>query len=373
MAKDDQLDIFLSAAPGHEAVLAEEARARNLGKVRAVEGGVMLRGGWREVWRANLQLRGAGRVLARIASFEARHLAELDRRARQVAWGGVLRPDVAFDVEVTCRRSRIYHSDAAAERIAQAIGDELGAPRSDEADVRVVARIENDRCTLAVDTSGEALYKRGFKQAVAKAPMRETLAAMFLRQCGHSGGETVLDPMCGSGTFVIEAAEIAAGLAPGRSRRFAFERLATFDKARFADMRAATAARATVPAQRFYGRDRDAGAIRMSRENAERAGVGAFTVFEQREMAELERPPGAPGLVILNPPYGTRIGETRELAALYRTIGRVLAGSFTGWRVGLVTSEPRLAEACGLPFMPPPDAVLSGGLRLRLYATGPLP
>src|SRR5690606_3140925 len=132
-------------------------------------------------------------------------------------------------------------------------------------------------CTIAVDTSGEPLHKRGFKEAVSKAPMRETLASLFLRQCGFDGTHTVVDPMCGSGTFVIESAEMAAGLNPGRSRHFAFEQLATFDKAAWQRMR--ETGTVTRPAVRFYGSDRDAGAISMSRANAERAGVAEFTEF----------------------------------------------------------------------------------------------
>ena len=134
-------------------------------------------------------------------------------------------------------------------------------------------RIDDDLCTISVDTSGELLHRRGHKQAVNAAPLRETLAALFLRACGYHGHEPVLDPMCGSGTFVIEAAEIAMGLAPGRSRRFAFERLATFDAAAWAALAAAAPPCAT--SLRFHGRDRDAGAIAMSRANAGRAGVAA--------------------------------------------------------------------------------------------------
>jgi putative N6-adenine-specific DNA methylase len=216
------------------------------------------------------------------------------------------------------------------------------------------------------------LYKRGAKQAVGKAPMRETLAAMFLAQCGFTGGEPVVDPMCGSGTFVIEAAEIAAGLAPGRARRFAFESLATFDAADWERLKVLSSARTSVPSLTFFGSDRDAGAVRMARENAKRAGVASFTRFEVQDIEEAAPPAGPAGLVVLNPPYGGRIGETRHLVPLYRAIGRVLGTGFAGWRVGLVTSEPRLAEATGLAFAPPPDAVLNGGLRLRLYVTGPL-
>ena len=165
--------------------------------------------------------------------------------------------------------------------------------------------------TLSIDTSGDPLHKRGFKQAVNKAPLRETMAAQLLRACGYIGGEAVLDPMCGSGTFAIEAAEIAP-LAPGRARRFSFEALPGFDAEVFATMKADLPAADLDIAHRFYGSDRDAGAIDMSRANAQRAGIEALTRFEARAISAVTRPEGLDsGLVIVNPPYGDRIGDRK--------------------------------------------------------------
>jgi putative N6-adenine-specific DNA methylase len=177
--------------------------------------------------------------------------------------------------------------------------------------------------------------------------------------------------MCGSGTFVIEAAEIAAGLAPGRSRHFAFEQLATFDPAAWQKIRAAE--NAVTPAVRFYGSDHDRGAIRMSRANAERAGVAGFTEFEERAIEDAAPPAGPPGLVIVNPPYGDRIGSKAPLRSLYRALGHTLLTCFSGWRVGLITNEPSLAQATGLPFALEAEPVLHGGMRIALYRTAPLP
>ena len=370
MTADGDFEIFLVATPGLEGPLCAEARAKGF-KAKTVPGGVTLKGGWPEVWRANLEIRGASRVLARIGAFRADHLSLLDKRARQFPWGDVLRKDVAFRVEASCKKSRIYHSGAAAQRIERAISEELGAPVSPEAEVCVKARIEKDLCTIAVDTSGEPLHKRGHKQAVAKAPMRETMASLFLRQCGFDGTEPVVDPMCGSGTFVIEAAEIAANLQPGRSRRFAFEQLTSFDPAAWQRMRSTHSG--ATPAVRFYGSDLDAGAIRMSRANAERAGVAGITEFQQLAIEDLAAPAGPPGLVIVNPPYGDRVGERARLKSLYRTLGQTLLTRFAGWRVGLVTDEASLADATGLPFALSAAPVLHGGLRVTLFRTGPLP
>ncbi len=370
MQQDAAFEIFIVTAPGLESALCAEVRDRGFAEPTPVKGGVTVRGGWPEVWRANLQIRGATRVLARIGAFRAFHLAQLDKRARRVAWGAVLRPDVPVRVEASCKGSRIYHAGAAAQRIERAIREELGAPVAPDAEVCIKARIDDDLCTISVDSSGESLHKRNHKEAVHKAPMRETLASLFLRRCGYDGAEPVVDPMCGSGTFVIEAAEIAAGLHPGRSRRFAFERLAGFDEAAWQRLRGAGGG--ASPAVRFHGSDRDAGAIAMSRANAERAGVAALTEFRQHAVSDLARPDGPPGLVIVNPPYGARIGDKKPLHALYHALGQTLLTRFSGWRVGLVTNEETLARATGLPFLPADPPVSHGGLRVTLHRTGPL-
>jgi len=363
-------DIFLAAPPGLESLLADEARNAGFDSPQISPGGVTIRGGWPEVWRANLHLRGAGRVLARIGEFRAFHLAQLDKRSRKFPWAGVLRADVPIRVEVTCKRSKIYHAGAATQRIETALREELGATIAADAPIRLMARIDDDLVTLSVDTSGESLHKRGHKLAVGKAPMRETLAALFLRQCGYCGTEPVLDPMCGSGTFVIEAAEIACGLLPGRSRAFAFEHLATFESDAWQQMKQATPA--TVPKLWFYGSDRDDGAIRASLANARRAGVQGVTRFQRHAISDLVRPDGPPGLVMVNPPYGARIGNRKLLYALYGSLGKTLLARFGGWRVGIVTSDAGLAKASGLPFGPAGPPVPHGALRIQLFQTGAL-
>lgn len=371
MTSTDLFDIFLATAPGLETALGDEVRLKGFKQPKIVAGGVVIRGGWPEVWRANLWIRGASRVLARIASFRAENLAQLESRARQVPWGDFLRDDVPFAVEASCAKSRIYHSGAAEERVGRAISASLGAPQNDDAEVAVMVRLDHDQCTLSLDTSGALLHKRGFKEAVNQAPMRENMAALFLQQCGFTGAEPVLDPMCGSGTFVIEAAEIAARLNPGRGRSFAFEKLATFEADAWEKMRAAKSQRAPVAC--FYGSDRDAGAIKMSKANAERAGVAEYTRFEQKPVSDMAPPDGATGLVICNPPYGARLGDKKHLFPLYGALGRSLMERFAGWRVGIITTEAMLANATGLPFLPTEAPVQHGGLRVSLFRTGPLP
>lgn len=381
MTDSTPFEIFLAVPPGLEPTLATEVAALGFASPVIVPGGVTFQGGWPDVWRANLSVRGATRVLARIGAFRVLHLAQLDKRARKFDWAAVLRPDVPVRVEVTCKASKIYHAGAAKQRIETALRETLGvdvltgpgvedAPE-DTSEIRLKARIEDDLCTFSIDTTGESLHKRGHKQAMAKAPLRETLAALFLQQCGYDGTEPVVDPMCGSGTFVIEAAEMALGLLPGRARSYAFEKLVTFNVPSWDILKNAAPARTTP--LRFYGSDRDAGAIRAASANADRAGVAGITSFHCHAISDLPRPDGPPGLVMVNPPYGARIGERKLLFALYGALGKTLSERFRGWRVGLVTSDPALAKATALPFLPPAPPVSNGGLKVTLYRTAPLP
>ncbi len=376
MSDTDTFEIFLTAAPGLEAALLAETREAGFAAAKSVPGGVTVQGTWSEVWRANLCLRGAARVLARIGEFRAFHLAQLDKRSRKFPWGEVLRREVPVKVEVsTNKKSKIYHAGAAAQRVEKALVESFGATLSKEAPVTLKLRIDDNMCQFSVDTSGEGLHKRGHKPAVGKAPMRENLAALFLRDCGFDGQEAVVDPMCGSGTFVLEAAEIALGLVPGRSRSFAFEQMASFDPTAYAALKAELSPQAVdMAGLAFFGSDRNAGAVEMATANAERAGVAGCTQFSQQAVSDLLPPEGVePGLIIVNPPYGARIGNKKLLFALYGALGKTLMERFSGWRVGIVTSETSLAKATGLPFLPLGAPVAHGGLKIRLFKTKPLP
>ncbi|MCC6304879.1 MAG: class I SAM-dependent RNA methyltransferase [Rhodobacteraceae bacterium] len=365
-------EIFLVAPPGFEPLLRDEAEAAGFPAPVAVPGGVSLRGGWPEVWRANLELRGAARVLVRIAAFRALHLAQLDRRARRIDWAALLPPGAAVKVEASSRGSRIWHAGAAAARVLGAVAAATGARpgRLEEGALRLLVRLDDDLCTLSLDSSGEPLHRRGIKLEVGPAPLRETLAALLLAACGWEGRTPVLDPLCGSGTIPIVAAEIALGLAPGRARAFAFERLAGFDAAAWAALRARP--RLARSEARMGGADRDAGAIRRAAANARRAGVEARLDLRQGAISDLVPPPGPAGLVLTNPPWGVRIGERRPLMALHGALGAVLRARFAGWRVGIVTADEGLARATGLPFAPPGPPLSQGGIAVRLWQAGPL-
>ncbi|MGB0959250.1 MAG: THUMP domain-containing class I SAM-dependent RNA methyltransferase [Halocynthiibacter sp.] len=367
---DTDFEIFLTVPPGLEPTLLEEVRARGFASPEQIKGGVVIRGGWPDVWRANLELRGATKVLARFWSFRAFHLAQLDKRARKVPWHDILPKNEPVRVDVTCFKSKIYHAGAATQRIEKAIAEEHGATIAGDAEIRIKVRIDDNMCTFSIDTTGESLHKRGHKEAIGKAPMRETLAALFLRRCGYTGTEPVLDPMCGSGTFVIEAAEMAMGLQAGRARAFAFEKLANFDAVAFEAMKKAPTGACDLT---FYGRDRNQGVIGMATANANRAGVGEICNFDTHAISDLKRPEGPAGLVIVNPPYGGRIGNKGQLYALYGSLGKVLKAQFSGWRVGIVTSEAGLARATDLTFVETSPPISHGGLKIRLHRTDPLP
>lgn len=372
MPTETTAPIFAITLPGMQDTLADEARSLGFDVQGVTPGGVSIGGGWPEVWRANLELRGATRVLWRMGSFMAFHLAQLDKRARKFPWGEVLRADVPVRVEVaTSRKSKIYHAGAATKRVETALVESAGMRVASDAPVTLKIRIDDNRVTISVDTSGDPLHKRGHKEAVGKAPMRETLAALFLRQCGYDGTQPVFDPMCGSGTFVIEAAEMAAGLQAGRARGFAFEHLANFDAAAVDALRSFE--RRGAPQVRLTGSDRDQGAIAMARANAQRASVTDLVSFETGNAGDIAPPGGPSGLVIVNPPYGARIGNKKALYPVYGRLGQVLAERFSGWRVGIVTSEASLAKATGLPFEPEGPGIAHGGLRVKLWRTAPLP
>lgn len=359
------LDLFLAAPPGLEPLAADEARAAGFRAVAAVPGGVTLQGGWPDVWRAHLELRIPNRVLIRLGAFRALHLAQLDKRARKFPWAETLRPGTALRVEATSRASKIWHAGAAAERIGRALAEELRARLDPGAGLVVKARIEDDLVTLSLDATGEALHKRGYKTDTAKAPLRETLAAAFLRQAGFDGSQAMVDPMCGSGTLVIEAAAMAAGLLPGSQRRFAFEDLTSFDAAAFTALKARPLP--PPPDLRFFGFDRDDGAIRASAANAARAGVAGFTAFRRQPVSDLAPPVPGPGLVITNPPWGARIGERKLLFALYGRFGAVLAAGFRGWRVAVIAPDPGLVKAMGLGLEAAGPPVDIGGVKAQLW------
>jgi putative N6-adenine-specific DNA methylase len=366
---DEALAMFAVAAPGVEPVLAEEVKALSgVRDVRAIAGGIEFAGDLDVLYRANLWLRTATRILVRVGSFEAREFAKLRRRASTLPWERFVDPSRPVTVSAAQTGSRLYHTGGIAENLTSAIGDRLREklPADDSGESqKVLVRGVKDIFTVSVDSSGELLHRRGWRQEIAHAPMRETLAAALILLAGWDGKTPFVDPMCGAGTLPLEACAIAMRLAPGLARTFAFASWPTFDAARFAALHAeAEAARLPAPPAPIVGSDRSPAAITAAQHNAERAGLLAHVQLVQSELDELAPPPG-PGTVIMNPPYGRRVGDPRALRSLYGAIGRALRARFAGWRAALLVSDARLVDAVGARVVRE-HPLINGGLRVRL-------
>lgn len=356
--------------PGVEHLLASELRAAGIAAAPEVlAGGVAFAGGWSEVYRANLESGLASHVLVRIAEFGARSLADLDQRGARVPWRDWLPHGTAFEVRAHCRRSRIYHSGAAEQRIHAHLAAQLGTASAAEP-VRVRVRIHDNRCRISLDTTGTALHRRGWRLEPGRAPLREDLAHALLLVSGWDRRSTLIDPFVGSGTILIEAAALARNLPPGRGRGFAFEQFTSHDAALWTRVRESANARERAGLEfRILGRDRDAGAIAAARANAMRAGVAADLDLAVARLSELD-PTGwsGRGAVVTNPPYGLRLGSAARLPTLYRSLGRILAARPVGWDVTLAAADRRLALRTGLELT---SALLvdSGGTKIRALTT----
>ncbi|MFL2794254.1 MAG: class I SAM-dependent RNA methyltransferase [Paracoccaceae bacterium] len=364
--KPKEFEIFIACLPGLEHELLSEIKKNGFKKTKLMVGGVSLFGDWCDVWRANFYLRGATKVLVRFASFRTTHLAQLDKLSHKLNWESLLQYKKSFRVETVCRKSKIYHSGAASQRISKAISDKIDAKEDSNSDIIIKARISSDICTISLDSSGKGLHKRGYKIATGKAPIRETLAALFLQKMKFDGSQVVYDPMCGSGTIIIEAAEIALGLPAGRNRTFAFMELPSFQKDEYEKLTKIKPKKVNL---KFYGSDRDNGAIQNSIKNSKNANVETSCQFETRSISGAIPPTQEPGIVLVNPPYGKRVGNRKNLFALYRSLGQTLKKKFVGWQVGIITSDPGLAKATELKFLKISSAVDNGGIKVQLYET----
>ncbi len=371
-------DAYAVAAPGLAPLVAAECVALGITPREVSPAGVSFTATADQLFTANLWSRLASRVLVRLAEFEARDFATLEKMAARVPWHHVLTPGAAVRLRVTCRKSRLYHSDAVAERVARGITNSiagsqaLGRAKDDEDDddgntQLIVVRFDHDRCTISADSSGALLHRRGWRQAIAKAPLRETLAAAMLAACEWEGAVPLVDPFCGSGTIGIEAALRVRRMAPGLGRAFAMEHWPGADSAMHAAVRAAaTAVQLPSVGVPIVLRDRDAGACKAALANAERAGVQQDVVIEQGSLSETSLEAiGPAGLVLTNPPYGLRIGDGADLRSLYARLGDVVRAGGRGWQLGLLVPDRVLAGQTRLSF----DAVLrtaNGGLPVEV-------
>jgi len=368
---------FVVTAPGLESFTNQELHTLKLPATPEL-GGITFKGDLAALYRANLHLRTASRILARLGNFfHATTFKELQKYAARLPWERFLSPGQPITLRVTCHKSRLYHSGAVAHSVAAALSERLGKPSpiiktgeemADPLPQLVVVRLMEDKCTVSVDSSGELLHKRGYRQATAKAPLRETLAAAVLIASGWEHSAPLLDPFCGSGTIPIEAALMALKIPPGRNRHFAFMDWPGFEPTVYQAQRSAAdemqSPAGTISAGMIMASDRDAGAVKMSRENAARAGVEEFIEFKCQAVSYIQ-PPKKIGWVVTNPPYGSRVSAGKDLRNLYAQFGNVLRRNCPGWDVSVLCNDPVLLGQMRLE-MDTSLGFVNGGIAVRL-------
>ncbi|WP_291991349.1 THUMP domain-containing protein [Candidatus Accumulibacter sp. ACC007] len=368
------METFFASCPrGLETLLAEDLAMAGASDLKQISGGVHFFAEWSVCYRLNLHSRIATRVLCRVA--HARYAKEEDiyQLALETAWPKWFVPEQTIRVDVNAVKSPLKSIDFVTLRIKDAICDRFRRdfgrrPSVDtrQPDVRIQGFISSDECTLYLDTSGAPLYQRGFRQKTVEAPLRENLAAGILRLSGWQPGIPLLDPMCGSGTFLLEAAQIALGLAPGARRDFAFQNLRNFDAAAWQALHdAARAGEKPLADARIFGSDLSPVAVRAALANLDRAGLLSAVSLRSGDLLAIDAPASS-GIMVSNPPYGERVSSDDELAAFYPLLGQALKQRFAGWTCYLISADTRLPKMVRLtPSKKTP--LFNGALDCRLY------
>jgi putative N6-adenine-specific DNA methylase len=349
---------FATCARGLEPVLADELLRLGAEAVEPARGGVHFRGDTALLYRANLWLRTAVRVLKPVLEAPAASPDELYAAVQTVDWSQYLTPDQTLAVDCNVRDSRITHSLYAAQKTKDAVCDQflartgrrpsvdLGRPM-----VGLNLHVYRDRATLSLDSSGDSLHKRGYRPVLTKAPLNEALAAGLVLRSGWRPEAPFADPMCGSGSLPIEAAWVALRRPPGLTRKhFGFMGWLDYDVGLWAELRdeARRGVGRSLPAP-VLGSDQRRDAVRSATGNARAAGIGHLLRFDVRDVRDFRPPDGPPGALVCNPPYGERIGDERELVALYRALGGVFRERCAGWSCWVFTGNARLADRIDLP------------------------
>jgi putative N6-adenine-specific DNA methylase len=366
-------NFFAPCPRGLAAVLAEELIALGATHTEAADAGVAFKGPFEMAYSANLHSRVASRILWRVARFPYKSEDDIYQATTQVRWREHFSAERTFKVETNAHRSPVKSLDFVTLRVKDGIADHfraaLGrrpsvAPR--EPDVRVHAFLDSATCTLYLDTSGEPLFKRGRRDHVGEAPLKKNLAAGILRIAGWRPGMPLLDPMCGGGTFLVEAAEMSLGRAPGRARPFGFQKLARFNAGTWERVLAHAAREEKPPvALPIHGSDLHGRLVDAARLNLRDADLDRIVTLKQVNLLEL-RPPSGHGVLVTNPPYGVRLGEKQSLASFYPQLGDVLKKRFAGWTAFIFSGDPELARLIRLH--PSRRTVLfNGALECRLY------
>ncbi len=353
---------FAACPPGFESVVSSELNDLGISERRETAGGVEFTSRMETLYRANLFLRSAGRVWMRVDEFRAGAISELFRRIRTIRWETLLLPGTPLHIQMYLRSSRINHSGQATETVIDALrtrwrdaahehghGGELLGMGTEAPEQMVLVSIENNRCRISLDSSGEHLHRRGYRLETAKAPIRETLAAGLILASGWKG-EPFFDPMCGSGTFPIEAALMAHRVPPGIGRRFAFMNWPVYSDPQWNHLlRSAREDRDTSSEFLIAGRDTAAGAVRISTANAERAEVAESIRFEQGDFFSPDVPPPfpEPGFLFLNAPYGHRVPKPGGGTSFLARLKRLLARSYREWRVVVLVPQETPENSLG--------------------------
>lgn len=354
--------LYVTAPQGLELLLAEELTGLGVEEARSGRTGVACMASFKTAMAVCLWSRLANRVLLIIGHHPAESPEALYDAVQQVDWSHYFSAEHTFAVDFTSRRSQVHHTLFGAQKSKDAIVDQFmahGGKRPsvdlDKPDIRINVHIERDVAQISVDLSGESLHRRGYRQASGPAPLKENLAAAILLRAGwremYARGGTLIDPMCGSGTLVIEAAMMAADIAPGLERdHFGFFTLHAFDQEVWQSLLEDARKRREAglkSAPRLRGFDQDRRVVGLALANAERAGVQNIVSFETADITVLEN--SLPhGLVVVNPPYGERMGEVNELRDVYKALGGQLKAYFSGWKVGVFTGNPELAFQLGV-------------------------
>ena len=347
------METYFAPCPrGLETVLAQELAEFEASGIRTADGGVHFAGPWALGYRANLESRIASRILWRVATAPYKTEDDIFKATLALPW------PQWFDVERTIRvnlaavRCPLKSLDFVTLRIKDGVCDAFRAKGGERPnvntqapDVRIHAFLTTDRLTLYIDTSGEPLFKRGYRTATGEAPLRENLAAGIVKLSGWNPPEALLDPMCGSGTLLIEAALIALNIAPGARRSFAFEKLKNFDERLWHGLLLSAKTREAPRggALPIYGADLYGDELKSARENIAAAGLAEELQLKQANVLEIPAP-AASGVIVTNPPYGVRLSEEHELAEFYPKLGNALKQRFSGWRAYIFTGDAQLPK-----------------------------
>jgi putative N6-adenine-specific DNA methylase len=363
---------FAATLPGLETLCGDEVSrlSPTVTDIETTEGGVGFTGRLHDGMAANLHLRTAGRVLLRAAELRATSFRTLERLLAEIPFELYLFSGETPTFSVTTGHCRLYHTDAIAERCERGIRERLraakappgAAPRPPQT---VHVRGVDDGFTLSLDSSGEPLHKRGLKTDVGPAPLRETLAAAILLRCGYTGHEPLLDPLCGSGTFALEAAMLARGVPPGWHREFAFQGWPSFQPGRWTSLRREAERSVREMGETVvFSSDRDPRACERLRRTVAEHGLERVISVREADVFEVQPPGGKPGLVVLNPPYGRRLGSSGTTGRFVSDLSRHLLRSFRGWRYAMLV--PESARSAASMLAPEVTRLHHGGLWLSL-------